>query len=253
MAWAIIALILEKIGQAVGKVWDETKNLVKWFIDVMPPMMRFFFFLYILLFLASVIVPAFIGVGASCDSKGNVYKINPITLWFDQERVDTLAKQCTGNLRNQTVFGSTVDVTNPLSAPPLTWWAGVFSYWKDIGMNWFNAFDYWKAVQSQNATKIVEIQDQYKICALLRDNPQNTTVTRDVALQLYGTPIVQKDYKNVIHIGCVTEKDGSQSQTLKFYDVDLFNFEMWLLLGIAMFIVPLALNWYKVILGRGNK
>src|SRR3990172_2820174 len=91
---AIWSLILSGVGNFFGKVWDISRQLVSWMFNVMPKPLRFFFFLYMVLFLASVAVPKFLGTGYSCDSMGNAYKINIVTLYATEQEINTLASVC---------------------------------------------------------------------------------------------------------------------------------------------------------------
>jgi hypothetical protein len=237
MVWAAIWAIVSGVGTLLGKVWEATTKVVDWFIRVLPKPLRFFLFLYFSLYLITLIMPVILGTGFECDTQANVYKINMVDLWYAQQYVDNMAMSC--NVINQQDVATDV------------------KFWDVFGMlKWFKEFfvtvkttsDIYGAIQSGNLSAV---QEQIDFCTRYNSFvSSNETISKDFALQEFGEKLEQKDYKQVVHIGCAKTKDNKTYLTLKFFDIDIFNFELWLLLGLMGIMVPFAFKWYNFVFKR---
>jgi hypothetical protein len=239
MAVAVIGTILAGIGWVLGKTWDGVKGIVDWFILVVPPPIKFFLFLYMILFMSSAVIPPILNISVSCDSKGNAYNIDIVTLWTETDRVDGLADMCLG--------------TTAPEVKPLSFITDLMAQAKWIYRNIVNAIKIFGELkewrETGNSTAIVETA---KLCHefSLVNTTYSNDFSRDYALQYYGRKIVSTDAKNAIHVGCALNSKGEYHTTLKFFDLDIFNFEMWLLLGVCSMLIIFAMNWYKITLNR---
>lgn len=234
-----IGAIVQGIGTILGKAWDVSKQFITWFLNVIPKPMKFFIFLYMILFLVSVIIGQFLGAGFACDSNGNVYKINFINLYSKTQYVNELSKLCAVEPQESDVVIS--------EFPSFLSMVSSFVGW--IKQTFLTVPAYWTLyhgyiVGNSSATN-------NEICNAFRSTVMtNQTTTRDFVLQEFGENLEQKGYKQVIHVGCVKDKEDEWTHTLKFFNIDIFNFEMWLLLGILAVVAPFAFKWYKWVLKK---
>jgi hypothetical protein len=227
----ILALIFTGITTAIGKAWDATKDFVNWFFSVLPRPLKFFFFLYVALFLVSIIMPAFLGINFTCDSYGNPYKINFIKLRAYEQYADQLASIC----------GYDTETNIPLTELPS--FIDMVKNFLIKLMKGVTQFvippSYWTVFNDINTTQ-AELCNEYYYQVGLAEN-----MTRDFVLHTWGENTVQTDYRQVVHIGCSLNNDGEWYQTLKFFNIDIFNFEMWLLIGVIGAIIPFMWKWYS--------
>lgn len=230
---AIIGAIWVGISTITGKLWTATKDLISYLFDVMPKPLKFFVFLYMIVFVISSIMPVFLGVGNSCDSYGNAYKIGFLDLQMKSNYVNAMANVCSGVQDTETEFGSFVNSLN--------FGRMLERIYVTVKRTW----GIWSSVRAGNYNNLDPE------CAEFRElNYTNSTVTRDIVLQEWGTKVNQVGYENIVHIGCSQDRNGDYFPSLQFYTLDLFNFEMWLLIGIAGALIPFALTWYRTTLKR---
>ena len=232
-AWGIIGAIVHFIGQAVGKTWDVTRDFISWLFGVMPTPLKFFFFLYMIVFVLATIMPVFLGAGNACDSYGNAYKINFVTLTYETDRLDTLAELCSGNQSVTVTFTEFLRNVANLKEVSTGFWNYLKNIWDEFTLHRQSGI-------YANTTECIEF---YTMA-----NTTSEISARDVVLQEYGTKLNQGGYKNIVHIGCSQNKDGEYFPSLNFYNVDLFSLEMWLLIGIAGLLIPFAFKWYRMII-----
>lgn len=226
---AAIGVVIHGIGVVLGRTWDVSKQFVSWLFGVMPRPLKFFFFLYMVLFLVTLIMPKFLGAGFACADTGEVYKINMFELWSAQKYVDDVAMSCN------------VDVE---AATDIKWTdvAGLLKWFKGYLLTVRKTARVYYGIRTGNLTMI---EEEERFCEEYRRHiSSNQTTSRDFVLQQFGEPLSQKDYRQVVHIGCARDNDGEWYQTLKFFNIDLFNFEMWLMIGIMVMLVPFAFKWY---------
>ena len=116
-----IGLIIHGIGTVAGTTWKVTKDLVGWLFHVMPPMMKFFFFLYFIIFLIGTIIPVFLGTGFQCTTDGETYKMDFVEVNQKIGYVEDLAEVCAqqnlnvpDNEQEWSLFGGISAVTSEL-------------------------------------------------------------------------------------------------------------------------------------------
>jgi hypothetical protein len=225
----------------VGKTWDAVKDFMNWLFYILPKPLKFFFFLYMILFLISIIMPKFLGAGFSCDSFGNPYKINFLELKATEEYVDQLASICNFNAEAEKPLTELPSFIDMVKNSLIKLWKGVTSifipssYWKVYGAY---------ALGDINTTQN-ELCDEYRSQVL-----SNQSLSRDFVLRNWGETVIQADYKQIVHIGCTQDDDGEWYQTLMFFNINIFDIKIWLLLGIIGIITPFMWKWYHWTLKR---
>jgi len=235
--FAALGAILVGIGTVFGKIWDIFKVIIDWFIRLMPGPLKFFFFLYFLLFLASLFMPVLLGINFDCDSKGNVYKINAIENFYSNVYVDRAVDLCKEAVENEgkiSVFSWVkYFFTDYVVSTPFRDIFGIPA-----------VLDLVPAVTGGNVTTS---DICYEFSQFNKGNFSNFN-SRDFTLSLVGEKLEQKDYKQVVHVGCSKRKNGTYGQTLQFFSLDILNFELWLMIGIFSALVFVAHKWYGMIM-----
>jgi len=232
-----IGAVIYGVGKVLGKTWEVTKDFVGWLFSVMPKPLKFFVFLYMIIFLITLLMPKFLGTGFECDTNGNVYKINFIKMYATGKYVDNLAIICGAEEDEEPLTELPTFVDMVLTF--IDWFKGIFTnipgFW-----NIYNSY----AISDTNMT-------QAELCYAWRTAiSTNQTPTKDFVLINFGERLYQRGYEQVVHVGCSRDNDGEWYQTLHLYNLDLFNFEMWLLIGLVGALVPFAFRWYRIVLKR---
>lgn len=233
-----IAIALHAIGTTFGKVWDVIRQFLTWLLSVMPGPLKFFFFLYIILFMTSLIIPVFLGAKFDCDSQGNIYEINAFEVYFNRIYIDRAVDLC-----EEAATEGKISVfswvkyffTDYVISTPFRAIFGIPAVLDLVPM-----------ISGGNVTT----ED---ICYEYEQFSQGNITkfdSRDFTLNMLGEKLEQRGYEQVIHVGCGQKKDGSYYQTLQFFDIDLFNFEMWLLIGLLGALSPFVFKWYRIIIKR---
>lgn len=222
---AVIGAITHGIGTVLGKTWDVVKSFTSWLFAVLPRPLKFFFFLYMIIFVTSVIMPKFIGTQFACDSSGEVYKINFLDMYVKSKYVDAIAEECQ--------YEEAVQEESSFFF--VDWLLSLREWGK-------KTFSFYGVYQVYTKTGNVSDMVGYDICSELKGND---TINRDYVLQYFGEKPEQKDYRQVVHIGCSQDDEGEYYTSLHFFNLDIFNFEMWLMLGIIGLIIPFAFKWYS--------
>jgi len=231
-----IGLVFHGITTVIGKAWDITKDILDWFFRILPGPIKFFFFLYMALFLVSIIMPTFLGASFSCDSVGTPYKINFVKLKAMEQYVDHLASLCGFEEETEQPITEMPSFSDLIKNFFIKIWEGVTEILTPPG--WWKVYNAY-AVGDVNATQ-AEICDDWRTAIQSNQIPE-----RDFVLREWGESVMQSDYKQVIHVGCSRDNEGEWYQTLKFFSLDIFNFEMWLLLGVIGIITPFVFKWYN--------
>ena len=230
-----IAAILHGLGVVGTKVWEATKSFVGWMIGVMPGPLKFFFFLYMLLFLASTIMPVFLGTGFSCTSDGEAYEINFLTLQAKSSYIDSMAEICAPTDYELTFSDYTEAMSgNPVQKAVLT----IKRIWQT-----------WTQYREGNYTSVDPLCEEFDALYDLEDNSTDVSI-KDTVLKYYGEPIIQEGYEKVIKIGCSQNREGEWYPSLLFYTIDLLSYQLWLLLGVVGAIVPFSFRWYRIVMKR---
>jgi hypothetical protein len=223
--------ILETILYGSGKLIGFVKESISWFISILPKPLKFLLFLYMVLFFGALIVPQIIGVGMSCDSQGDVYRINFVSRYFDSLSVDWKLSYCGIEGLPQQAY------------TPIDGIFQLFRFLKEKFTSGGSVSDY-----LTNSTSKESECDAFR-AEIAGLNTSNEQVSRDYMLQKYGEKVVSEDYKNVVHIQCAfDEKDNEYYPSLFFYSIDIFNFEIWLVLGLFGSLVAFALWYYTAMI-----
>jgi len=242
VAWLIpvITAVVHAIGWTITKTYEVTKDIITQFLRVLPRPLRFFIFLFFILFMISAIMPVFIGTSIACDSYGNAYKISFVKLWDAEEKFQDLKGICY-------IYSNSTSAT---LSEETHWYdiAGVYRWFKNFLFTIFEVGDIIDAIETRNFTGINETQQMcnsyFEVMNL------NESLQRDWVLSYWGEKIESEDYKAVVHVGCSKDNDGEWYQTLMFFNVDIFNFEMWLLLGLIGIFTPMVFKWYSYVFKR---
>lgn len=225
--WAIIGTFIANI---FGTVWNITKDFLQFVSQIMPKPMKFFMFLFMTIFLAHLVVPAILGIVVQCDSHGNAYNINVAELSAMQRDYEATAELCITNMSKQQTFLDVIHLSDSWN------WAYVKL------LRWISG--------QPTPDDINELCSDF----VAPNDITNLTVSQesDFVLYSYGEKLAPKDYMQIISVGCVQDvkKPNKWYQTLLFFNVDLFNFEIWLMIGIASAIIPFAFWWYRLILKK---
>lgn len=229
----IIGAIIHGIAVVGGKVWNMTRDFVSWLFGVMPGPLKFFMFLYMIMFLLSSIMPVFLGAGNSCSTTGDIYKINPFEIRAKTVYMNNMVKVCTGSDAGLTTFGDFVEEAAE---------GGVWQRtWMTIKRVW-GIWVAWGEAQESNFTANITLDP---FCTEFNSlNISDESITRDFVLTEWGTPIDQEGYENIIHIGCTKDREGDYFPTIQFYTVDIFDFKLWLLIGLFSVLITFAFKWY---------
>lgn len=229
----MITALLQGIKVIGTATWEATKSFVGWLINVMPKPLRFFFFLYMLLFLVSTIMPIFLGTSFSCASDGQVYKINFVTLNSRSTYIDQMAKICSPT-DNELEFSDYVEGVS-----------GNFIQKALINIKFL--WNSWTQFRQGNYTEVEPLCDEFDDLLALGDNATDVAI-KDTVLKYYGETLDQKGHEKVVTVGCSQNREGEWFPSLLFYTIDLLSYKLWLLLGLVGAIVPLAFKWYGMIL-----
>lgn len=237
-----IALILGSIWAGLtsvfGKVWDIFKSILDWFFRVMPKPLQFVIFLYFILFFSSMIVPKFIGMGMTCDSKGNAYSFNFLDTYVQSSYIDNLADMCGFDITGQ-----------PSNTANSTWLVLPFGEWMSMFKSVFvttplkpmTAYKYMKSGELDTSIN----QTCRELAVFLNSNP-NDIMSKDFVLQHFAQKDTNTDYKSIIHVQCSLDKNGEYFPSLYFYEIDIFDFTLWLVLGLSFGLVYFAFWWYRM-------
>ena len=218
-----------------GKVLDFTKETVTWFINVMPPSLKFIFFLYLVIFSASMIVPKIVDTTSECNSEGIAYKLNTFDKWQDEFATTSLMSYCGIKGLNQQYYTPYDGI--------LQWWRGVVDGGgiKTMSGTFFQG----------NSTDSEQICNEFRSELNLIGNLTYEQITIDYILTKYGEKIETTDYKNIIHVQCSwNEKKNEWYPTIYVYSIDIFSFELWLTLGVVSSLAWFAVWWYSVTIKR---
>jgi hypothetical protein len=244
MAWftpviAALAAVIHGVSTVVSKAWSVTKEFMSWLIALMPKPMRFFFFLYFILFVTALIMPKFLGAGFACDTQGQAYRMNFFKLMLTTEDTETLSVMCESQYT-----GQPVTVTGGIDFSL----SGLADMLRRLKATVLSLFQMNQIVHGLESGDYSEAKDATEMCEHYRTLVlTNQSTPRDLALMTFGEKLTQSDYENIVHIGCSQDSDGDWYTSLNLYSLDLFNFEMWLMIGIFGALVPFCLKWYRLI------
>lgn len=217
--------ILAGAKSALGFV----KESITWFISIIPKPLKFFLFLYMILFFGTLIVPQIVGVGTTCNSQGVAYKTDFIQRYSDTVSLEWQLSYCE-------IEGLPQQTYTPID--------GIIQLFNFIKTRLTTGND--PADYMTNSTAKTEF------CSELEEDisqldADNEFLIRDLMLQRYGEEVTFTDYKSLVNVQCTyDEKDNEYYPSLYFYSIDIFHFDIWLVLGLFGVLVILAFKYYAV-------
>ena len=179
----------------------------------------------------------------SCDSQGDAYSFNFLDAIQEQGYIDTLGSICgienVDNTANRSILLTPIyvfiDMYNDVFRNTVSKPATIKQF-----------YDLYQNGEFDNDT-ITEYCADYRY--FINSNPDEIA-SKDFVLHHFATSNTNTDYKALIHVKCSLDKRGDYYPTLYLYQIDVFNFDLWISLAVATILCWFGVWWYKVALKK---